>query len=376
MFLHQLTVVEGWRFAEFLAALRAHPAIIAGNMSGAEIMTELGAPEVHPEGQFYPDTYRFPKGTPEIEVLRAAHAALQDRLDTAWQNRNPDTQLQTPYDALILASIIEKETALASERGLISGVFHQRLARGMRLQTDPTVIYGIGESFDGNLRSRDLATDTPYNTYTRSGLPPTPIALAGGPSLEAAVAPEITDALYFVATGRPDGSHYFSATLEEHDRAVRDYLAVRKLQRPVTGMRGAFITLEGLEGVGKSTNVAFVAETFRAAGKDVVVTREPGGTSLGEKIRHWILSEEHGALPAEVETLLMFAARALHLEQVIRPALAAGRWVVCDRFTDATIAYQGGGRGANLQLDSNAARCGSTRARAGLDLAPRRTSGR
>ncbi len=224
VFLHQLTVVEGWRFTEFLAALRAHPAIIAGNMSGAEIMTELGAPEVHPEGQFYPDTYRFPKGTPEIEVLRAAHAALQDRLDTAWQNRNPDTQLQTPYDALILASIIEKETALASERGLISGVFHQRLARGMRLQTDPTVIYGIGESFDGNLRSRDLATDTPYNTYTRSGLPPTPIALAGGPSLEAAVAPEITDALYFVATGRPDGSHYFSATLEEHDRAVRDYL--------------------------------------------------------------------------------------------------------------------------------------------------------
>jgi UPF0755 protein len=224
VFLHQLTVVEGWRFAEFLAALRAHPAIVAGTMGGAEIMAQLGSPDVHPEGQFYPDTYRFSKGTPELEVLRAAHEALQARLDEAWQKRSAETKLQTPYDALILASIIEKETALASERRLISGVFHQRLSKGMRLQTDPTVIYGIGESFDGNLRSRDLTTDTPYNTYTRSGLPPTPIALPGGPSLEAAVAPEITDALYFVATGRADGSHYFSATLEEHDRAVRDYL--------------------------------------------------------------------------------------------------------------------------------------------------------
>ncbi|HLF12728.1 MAG TPA: endolytic transglycosylase MltG, partial [Gammaproteobacteria bacterium] len=168
---------------------------------------------------------------PEIEVLRAAHRALQERLDSVWQNRRVEMQLHTPYEALILASIIEKETALPSERRLIAGVFHQRLERGMRLQTDPTVIYGIGEAFDGNLRERDLTADTPYNTYTRSGLPPTPIALPGAGSLEAAVDPEITGALYFVATGRPDGSHYFSATLEEHDRAVRDYL--RQLRNPV-----------------------------------------------------------------------------------------------------------------------------------------------
>jgi UPF0755 protein len=224
VFLHQLTVVEGWRFGEFLAALRNHPAIVAGGASGAEIMVALGMPDVHPEGQFFPDTYYFAKETPEIEVLREAHRALQTRLESAWQNRGDGVQLQTPYEALVLASIIEKETALASERRLISGVFHQRLARGMRLQTDPTVIYGIGDAFDGNLRSRDLAADTPYNTYTRRGLPPTPIALPGGASIEAAVTPEITDALYFVATGRPDGSHYFSATLEEHDRRVLDYL--------------------------------------------------------------------------------------------------------------------------------------------------------
>ena len=231
VYLHQLTIVEGWRFSDLLAALRAHPAIAAGTASGSEIMVELGKPGVHPEGQFFPDTYRFPRGTPEIEVLLTAHQALQQRLDAAWQNRSLETQLKTPYDALILASIIEKETALASERRLISGVFHQRLQRGMRLQTDPTVIYGIGDAFDGNLRERDLTRDTPYNTYTRAGLPPTPIALAGEASLRAAVTPDITQALYFVATGRPDGSHYFSATLEEHDRAVRDYL--RQLGTPV-----------------------------------------------------------------------------------------------------------------------------------------------
>ena len=278
VFLHQLTVVEGWRFAEFLAALRAHPAIIAGNMSGAEIMTELGAPEVHPEGQFYPDTYRFPNGTPEIEVLRAAHAALQDRLDTAWQNRNPDTQLQTPYEALILASIIEKETALASERGLIAGVFHQRLARGMRLQTDPTVIYGIGESFDGNLRSRDLASDRPYKTTLAAGCRQRRSRSPGVPSLEAAVAPEITDALYFVAKGRRR-QPLFSATLEEHDRAV-DYL--RASCGEVT-MRGNFITLEGLDGAAKRRTSPW--PTLPIRGNAVVMTREPGGTGLGEKIR-------------------------------------------------------------------------------------------
>jgi UPF0755 protein len=224
VFLHQITIVEGSRFGEMLAALRAHPAIAATELGADAIMSALGAPGVHPEGQFFPDTYRFPHGTSDVDILRMARAALTARLQDAWRERNPDVRLASEYEALILASIIEKETGLAAERKLISGVFHERLRRNMRLQTDPTVIYGMGEAFDGDLRRQDLERDTPYNTYTRAGLPPTPIALPGAASIEAAVAPEITGALYFVATGLGDGSHYFSATLEEHERAVREYL--------------------------------------------------------------------------------------------------------------------------------------------------------
>jgi UPF0755 protein len=224
VYLHQITIVEGSRFAEVLAALRMHPAIAATDLDGAAIMNTLGAPGVHPEGQFFPDTYRFPYGTSDLDILRLAHEALAARLQEAWSNRSPDLLLKTDYDALILASIIEKETSLPAERKLIAGVFHERLRRNMRLQTDPTVIYGMGDAFDGDLRDGDMHRDTPYNTYTRAGLPPTPIALPGAGSIEAAVAPEITGALYFVATGRGDGSHYFSATLEEHEQAVRDYL--------------------------------------------------------------------------------------------------------------------------------------------------------
>jgi UPF0755 protein len=232
VYLHQLTIVEGWRFADLLAAIRADGAIRAGSLDGAGIMTELGEPGVHPEGQFFPDTYFFPRGTTDLELLRTAHQAMRDHLAKAWQSRDPSAQVHDPYEALILASIIEKETALPAERKLISGVFQQRLKRGMRLQTDPTVIYGMGETYDGNLRRQDLERDTPYNTYTRAGLPPTPIALPGNASLEAAVQPQVTDALYFVATGRGDGSHTFSATLEEHERAVRDYLKRLHGQEP------------------------------------------------------------------------------------------------------------------------------------------------
>jgi UPF0755 protein len=232
VYLHQITIVEGSRFAEVLAALRVHPAIAATNLDGAAIMAALGAPGVHPEGQFFPDTYRFAFGTSDVEVLRVAHEALGTQLEAAWRVRSPDLLLTSEYEALILASIIEKETALASERRLIAGVFHERLRRNMRLQTDPTVIYGIGEAFDGNLRRADLERDTPYNTYTRAGLPPTPIALPGAGSLEAAVTPEHNGAIYFVATGRGDGSHYFSSTLEEHERAVRDYLRVLRSREP------------------------------------------------------------------------------------------------------------------------------------------------
>lgn len=222
--MHQFTVVEGWRFEDLLRHLRMHPAIAAGSLGPEEIMAALDAPGIHPEGQFLPDTYVFPRHTKDIDVLRWAHQALVETLDAAWANRSPDSVLIDPYEALILASIVEKETALASERKLIAGVFQERLARRMRLQTDPTVIYGLGSEYDGNLRRRDLARDTPYNTYTRAGLPPTPIALPGRDSIFAAAQPELSGALYFVATGEPDGSHRFSATLEEHNRAVADYL--------------------------------------------------------------------------------------------------------------------------------------------------------
>lgn len=224
VYLHRFTVIEGWRTAELIRRLRAHPAIAAGTLSAAEIMDELGKPDVHPEGQFLPDTYSFPRGMRDVEFLALAHEALETVLDEAWAERT-DTVLRSPYEGLILASIIEKETALASERGLISGVFHERLKRGMRLQTDPTVIYGLGDAYDGNLTSANLAADTPYNTYTRRGLPPSPIALAGRAAIVAAFSPVETAALYFVATGEPDGSHAFSATLEEHNAAVARYLA-------------------------------------------------------------------------------------------------------------------------------------------------------
>lgn len=227
--LHTLTVVEGRRFDEFLTELRAHPAILSSDDTADVIMRKLGSEGVHPEGQFYPDTYSFARGTTDLEVLRQAHQALNDVLATVWEQRQTEV-LENSYEALVLASIIEKETALGSERHRIAGVFSRRLRRGMRLQTDPTVIYGLGDSFDGNLRRVDLETDTPYNTYTRAGLPPTPIALPGGAALRAAVSPDIGDALYFVATGDPDGSHYFSRSLAEHNQAVTRYL--ERLRNP------------------------------------------------------------------------------------------------------------------------------------------------
>jgi UPF0755 protein len=232
VYLHQITIVEGSRFKDVLAALRAHSAVTATELDEASIMSALGAAGVHPEGQFFPETYRFPYGTSDVEVLRVAHEALAAKLQDAWRNRTAaGLEVTTDYEALIVASIIEKETSLASERKLIAGVIHERLRRNMRLQMDPTVIYGLGEAFDGNLRRQDLERDTPYNTYTRAGLPPTPIALPGAGAIEAAVAPEISGAIYYVATGRGDGSHHFSATLEEHNRAVADYLRqLRSLQ--------------------------------------------------------------------------------------------------------------------------------------------------
>ncbi len=224
--LHSLTVVEGWTFRQMLTAMHRHPAlrIQTGTMTMTEIAARLGLPTQLPEGWFLPETYLFARGTTDLELLAQGAAAMRQTLERAWQTRAADTRLTTPYEALILASIIERETGLESEREQIAGVMNRRLQRGMRLQTDPTVIYGLGDDFDGNLRRADLERDTPYNTYTRKGLPPTPIALPGASSVFAAVTPAPGDALFFVATGEGDGSHFFSATLEEHNRAVARYL--------------------------------------------------------------------------------------------------------------------------------------------------------
>ncbi len=221
---HSLTVIEGWTVGELLDAVRAHPKLqitIAENLPFDDLMVKLGAPGVHPEGQFLPDTYHFPKGTTDVDFLRRARNALQTVLANEWRERDEGLPLESPTEALILASIIEKETGVASERSEIAGVFVRRLRRGMLLQTDPTVIYGLGPSFDGNIRRADLSRDTPYNTYKRKGLPPTPIALPGRDAIHAALHPADGNTLYFVAKG--DGSHHFSATLEEHNRAVRQY---------------------------------------------------------------------------------------------------------------------------------------------------------
>jgi len=228
---HALTLVEGQTFRETLQRIQAHPLIevTLQGMDNAEIMARLGHAGLHPEGRFLPNTYHFTRGTTDLDFLRRAFDAMSSYLESAWPGREAGLPLQTPEDALILASIVEKETGLATERPVIAGVFIRRLQRGMRLQTDPTVIYGLGEQFDGNLRRRDLENDTPYNTYTRVGLPPTPIAMPGADAITAVLHPAAGKSLYFVSRG--DGSHYFSATLEEHN------LAVDKYQRKKPGVR-------------------------------------------------------------------------------------------------------------------------------------------
>ncbi len=221
--LRAITFVEGWTFRQ-MRALMAKEEFLKHDtalMSEADIMAALGKPGMAAEGMFFPDTYTYAKGSSELAVLRRAQHAMERRLNEAWAQRSADTPLKSAYEALILASIVEKETGKASDRGQIAGVFSNRLRVGMRLQTDPSVIYGLGANFDGNLRRRDLQTDTPWNTYTRPGLPPTPIAMPGKASLMAAVRPDPTKAYYFVARG--DGSSHFSANLEEHNRAVNRY---------------------------------------------------------------------------------------------------------------------------------------------------------
>lgn len=215
--------IEGWNWREVRAALAAQPMLKneSASMSDTEILQAIGAEEDHIEGLLFPDTYFYAPHTSDLGVLRRAYRRQHEKLMAAWEARAPGLPYRTPYEALIMASIVEKETGMAFERPRIAGVFLNRLRLGMRLQTDPTVIYGLGERFDGNLRKIDLQRDTPYNTYTRAGLPPTPIAMPSEAAIQAALNPAKTDALYFVARG--DGTHVFSSTLDAHNRAVNRY---------------------------------------------------------------------------------------------------------------------------------------------------------
>ena len=224
----EIVFVEGWTFHQLRAALDADRDVKhdTADLSDGEIMARLGAAGRSPEGLFFPDTYRFGKGTSDLDILKKAYEAMDKRLQAAWEQRAPGLPYRDPYQALIMASVIEKETGRAGDRAMIAGVFVNRLRIGMMLQTDPSVIYGLGDKFDGNLRKKDLRTDTPHNTYTRPGLPPTPIAMPGSASLHAALNPAKTSALYFVARG--DGTTEFSNTLAEHARAVAKYQRKRK----------------------------------------------------------------------------------------------------------------------------------------------------
>lgn len=218
-----LVIIEGWTFKQMREAIAAHPALKRDtvSLSEQELLAKVTTDYKKAEGLFFPDTYRFAKGSSELQIYKQAHAAMMKRLNDAWARRDLSLPYKSPYEALIMASIVEKETGQKSERGMIAGVFVNRLKRGMLLQTDPTVIYGMGDRFKGNIRKRDLETDTPYNTYTRGGLPPTPIALPGAAALEAALNPAKTDALYFVSRG--NGTSEFSNNLTDHNRAVNKY---------------------------------------------------------------------------------------------------------------------------------------------------------
>jgi UPF0755 protein len=221
--LAEIRFVEGGTFGDMLKVLADNKAVkqTLGGVSRTEVWKRIETTEKHPEGLLFPDTYQFAPGTTDLEILKRSYKMMQKKLDEAWMQREKDLPYKSPYEALTMASIIEKETGKAEERPLIASVFINRLRIPMRLQTDPTVIYGMGESYDGNIRKRDLTTDTPYNTYTRDGLPPTPIAMPGWGSLIASVKPLQSNKLYFV--GKGDGTHYFSASLDEHNRAVSKY---------------------------------------------------------------------------------------------------------------------------------------------------------
>jgi UPF0755 protein len=229
----RFTIVEGWNIRDLRAALKRNDTLAqdTADLDDAALMARLGHPGQHPEGRFLPETYQYVRGDSDLDILRRAHKAMADALADAWEKRAPDNVLQTPHQALILASIVEKETGIAEERPQIAGVFARRLKIGMRLQTDPTVIYGMGSAYTGNIRRADLLADTPYNTYTRAGLPPTPIAMPGVDALRAATRPAPGEALYFVAVGDGSGRHVFTRSLAEHQVAVRAYVQRYRAQQ-------------------------------------------------------------------------------------------------------------------------------------------------
>ena len=221
--LYSMTIVPGWTFKQMMAEVNKHHALKhhLANLSESDIMEKIGYPGVKPEGRFFPDTYNFPTGYSDVHLLQRAYKAMEAKLHKEWAKRQPNLPIKSPYEALILASIVERETGVASERPMIAGVFTRRIVKRMKLQSDPTVIYGMGEKYDGNIRRKDLRADTPYNTYTRFGLPITPIAMPSGEAIEAVLNPAPGQFLYFVAKG--DGSHIFAKSLKEHNRNVIKY---------------------------------------------------------------------------------------------------------------------------------------------------------
>ena len=338
------TVIEGWTFKRMRAELDSNPdlAHATASMSDAELLRAIGAPDSavqrgSGEGLFFPDTYLFDKGTSDLNIYRRAYHLMQTRLDEAWASRVPGLPYKTPYEALTIASIVEKETGHAADRAFVAAVFANRLRIGMPLQTDPSVIYGPGDAYDGRLRKRDLQADTlQYLHPTRAAADADRVAGRGR-----------------AAGGDQSGTDeraLFRRERRWHERVLGH------ARRPQQGRgqvhtrsimaSGKFITFEGIDGAGKTTHLQWFCERLQgklaAAGRQVVVTREPGGTQLGEKLREILLNQP---MDLETEALLMFAARREHLALVIEPALARGDWVVSDRFTDATFAYQGGGRG-------------------------------
>lgn len=345
-----LRFVEGMRVSDYLRQLRDAPYVkhTLEDDSYATVAKALGLEHADwVEGWFWPDTWMYTANTSDIAILKRAHQKMVAEVAKVWEERMENLPYADQNQLLTMASIIEKETAVAEERDRVASVFINRLRIGMRLQTDPTVIYGMGEGYTGKLTRKDLETPTAYNTYTISGLPPGPIAVPGEASLKAAAHPAKTPYLYFVADGK--GGHTFTTNLVSHNRAVQDYLKVLKEK-----MRSNYIVIEGLEGAGKTTARQLVVETLQSAGiHDMVFTREPGGTILAEKLRSLVLdiqSTGDEVINDKAEVLMFYAARVQLVETVIKPALARGQWVIGDRHDLSTQAYQGGGRGIDRTM--------------------------